>query len=72
MKQHNVSTIEVLESRLSDHNNNAQIIAAEIQANLNDLESYLFQVGNNKTDRRPNRATGSASSDKDGISGTNS
>lgn len=68
MKQHNASTIDVLEDRLSAHNHNALGIAAEIQANLDDLESYLIQVEKNKANRglaSAANSTNSANSDQD-------
>jgi hypothetical protein len=69
MKFHNVSTIEVLESRLSDHNHDALVVANEIQTNLDDLENYLFQVGKSNSSRRFARGSKSANSSKDNSQG---
>jgi len=67
-----VSTIEVLENRLSNHNHDALVVATEIQENLDDLERYLFQVEKGNTSRRFARTLKSANSSKDRNQGNKS
>ena len=64
MKQHNASTIDVLEDRLSAHNHKTLGVAAKIQANLYDLESYLIQIEKNKTNGGFASASSSVDSDQ--------